>query len=122
MQLAKTASIGSAAITTAEAESASEIDGLAAAVARANVGATVLANAAAWIAAAGARSVAELEPDDIDGALSSARPPLPLWMRGPGRACLCVCLRWSAASSTVRCGAELVAYPKSISKVPAEYP
>jgi hypothetical protein len=49
---------------------ADEIDGLAAAVARANLGAAVLADAAAWIAAAGARSVAQLETDDIDGALS----------------------------------------------------
>jgi hypothetical protein len=48
---------------------ADEIDGLAAAVARANLGSAVLASAAEWIAAAGARSVAQLEPDDIDGAL-----------------------------------------------------
>jgi hypothetical protein len=49
---------------------ACEIDGLAEAIARTDLGAAVLANAAAWIAAAGARSVAKLEKDDIDGALS----------------------------------------------------
>ncbi len=46
-----------------------EIDGLAAAVARANLGPDVLASAAAWLAAAGASSVTQLETDDIDGAL-----------------------------------------------------
>jgi hypothetical protein len=68
---------------------ADEIDGLAAAVARANLGAAVLASAAAWLAAAGARSVAQLEPDDIDGASLKARPP-PLRMTawpGAGLAC-----------------------------------
>ena len=63
-----------------------EIDGLAAAVARANLGPDVLASAAAWLAAAGASSVTQLETDDIDGALywrahASSRPlrPLPCW-------------------------------------------
>ncbi len=56
-----------------------QIEGLAAAVARANLGPDVLARAAAWLAAAGASSVTQLEPDDIDGALygvahTSARP------------------------------------------------
>jgi hypothetical protein len=46
-----------------------EIDGLAAAVARANLGPDVLARAAAWLAAEGASSVTQLEADDIDGAL-----------------------------------------------------
>jgi hypothetical protein len=46
-----------------------EIDGLAAAVARANLGPDVLASAAAWLATAGASSVTQLETDDIDGAL-----------------------------------------------------
>ena len=59
-----------------------EIDGLAAAVARANLGPDVLARAAAWLAAEGASSVTQLEPDDIDGALyglahTSARPSQP---------------------------------------------
>ncbi len=45
-----------------------EIDGLAAAVARANLGPDVLASAAAWLAAEGASSVTQLETDDIDGA------------------------------------------------------
>ncbi len=47
-----------------------EIEGLAAAVARVKLGGDVLTGAAAWIAAAGAQSVAQLEPADIDGALS----------------------------------------------------
>ena len=56
-----------------------QIDGLAAAVARAHLGPDVLASAAAWLAAEGASSVTQLEPDDIDGALysqahTSARP------------------------------------------------
>ena len=46
-----------------------EIDGLTAAVARANLGPDVLARAAAWLATAGASSVTQLETDDIDGAL-----------------------------------------------------
>jgi hypothetical protein len=46
-----------------------QIDGLAEAVARANLGADVLAKAAAWAANAGARSVTQLEKDDIDGAV-----------------------------------------------------
>ena len=46
-----------------------EIDGLAAAVARANLGPDVLASAAAWLAADGASSVTQLETDDIDSAL-----------------------------------------------------
>ncbi len=49
-----------------------EIEGLAAAVARVKLGGDVLTGAAAWIAAAGAQSVAQLEPDDIDCALSFA--------------------------------------------------
>ncbi len=44
-----------------------QIDGLAAAVARANLGADVLAKAAAWFASAGARSITQLEKNDIDG-------------------------------------------------------
>ena len=48
---------------------AAEIEGLAAAVARAKLDADVLARAAAWLATAGASSVAQLETDDIDGAL-----------------------------------------------------
>jgi hypothetical protein len=56
----------------AAAKSVMEIDGLAAAVARVKLGGDVLTGAAAWIAAAGAQSVAQLEPDDIDGALSFA--------------------------------------------------
>ena len=40
---------------------------------RAKLGADVLAKAAAWIASAGARSVTQLEKDDIDGALPSLR-------------------------------------------------
>ena len=56
-----------------------EIDGLVAAVARANLGPDVLASAAAWLATAGASSVTQLETDDIDGALycrahASSRP------------------------------------------------
>ena len=63
----------------AAAKKTVEIDGLAAAVARANLGPEVLASAAAWLAAEGASSVTQLEPDDIDGALysqahTSARP------------------------------------------------
>ncbi len=46
-----------------------DIDGLAAAVARANLGPDVLASAAACLAMAGASSVTQLETDDIDGAL-----------------------------------------------------
>ncbi len=53
----------------AAAKSVMEIEGLAAAVARVKLGGDVLTRAAAWIAAAGAQSVAQLEPDDIDGAL-----------------------------------------------------
>jgi hypothetical protein len=86
---------------------AAEIDGLAAAVARANLGTAVVTGAAAWIAAAGARSVAQLESDDIDGASLKARPP-PLRMTawaGAGLACLFVCL---CRSGAVRCGVELV--------------
>lgn len=50
-----------------------EIDGLAAAVTRAKLGADVLAQAAAWIATKlGARSVKQLETEDIEGALSPA--------------------------------------------------
>ncbi len=50
-----------------------QIDGLAEAVARANLGADVLAKAAAWVANAGARSVTQLENDDIDGAVCPRR-------------------------------------------------
>jgi hypothetical protein len=96
---------------TAEPEGAktdaAEIDGLAAAVARANLGTAVLTGAAAWIAAAGARSVLQLESDDIDGASLKARPP-PLRMTawaGAGLACLFVCA--GPSSGAVRCGAEL---------------
>ncbi len=94
---------------------AHEIDGLAEAIARASLGAAALSNAAAWIAAAGAHSVAQLEPDDIDGAPSSHGRRCGLRMRGPGRACLFVCLRWSGA---VLSGAELVA-SLSLPKIPA---
>ncbi len=52
------------------AKNVMEIEGLAAVVKSVNLGADVLASAASWIAAAGARSVAQLEKDDIDGALS----------------------------------------------------
>jgi hypothetical protein len=71
----------------------------------------VLAGAAAWIAAAGARSIAQLEQDDIDGAILKARPP-PRPGDAPGRAglvCLFVCL--FALSCAVRGGADLVASP-----------
>jgi hypothetical protein len=54
----------------AAAKNVMEIEGLAAAVARVKLAADVLTGAAAWIAAAGAQSVAQLEPDDIDGAFS----------------------------------------------------
>ena len=57
----------------AAATNGTEIEGLAAAVARVNLGAAVLTRAAEWIAAAGAHSVAQLEQDDIAGALSLAR-------------------------------------------------
>ena len=53
----------------AAAKKTVEIDGLAAAVARANLCPDVLASAAAWLAAEGASSVTQLEADDIDGAL-----------------------------------------------------
>jgi hypothetical protein len=53
----------------AAAKKTVEIDGLAAAVAGANLGPDVLASAAAWLAAEGASSVTQLETDDIDGAL-----------------------------------------------------
>ncbi len=56
----------------AAAKSVIEIEGLAAAVARVKLGGDVLTRAAAWIAVAGAQSVAQLEPDDIDGALCFA--------------------------------------------------
>jgi hypothetical protein len=67
--------VAAAAAATKEAEEKAaakktvEIDGLAAAVARANLGPDVLARAAAWLAAEGASSVTQLEADDIDGAL-----------------------------------------------------
>jgi hypothetical protein len=69
-----------------------------------NLGAAVLTRAAAWIAAAGAHSVAQLEPDDIDGAPccspSSHGCHYGLQMHGPEGlvwcvslfVCLCVCL------------------------------
>jgi hypothetical protein len=80
---------------------ADEIDGLAEAVGRANLGAAVLANAAAWIAAAGAHSVAELEKDDIHG----ARPLLACRLDAclAGRVCLEALAR--APLSAVHCGA-----------------
>ncbi len=108
---AKDKKAGAAAAKTA----ADEIDGLAAAVARANLGAAVLADAAAWIAAAGARSVAQLEQDDIDGAPFSHGRRRGLRMRraGPG---WFVCLL--ALSGEVRCGAELVA-SLALPKIPA---
>ncbi len=92
----------------AKDKNAYEVDGLAAALARADLGAAERASAAAWIKSAGARSVAQLEPDDIDGASLTARPPLRItaWA-GPGL--LFVCLRQSGA---VGRGEEFAVYPQ----------
>ncbi len=74
----------------AKDKNAYEVDGLAAAVARADLGAAELASAAAWIKSAVARSIAQLEPDDIDGASLKARLRTTAWT---GPSLLCVCLR-----------------------------
>jgi hypothetical protein len=101
-----------AAEKRAEKEAASEkiadgnhgIDGLAEAVARANLGGDVLTGAAAWIAAAGAHSVAQLEPDEIEGALSgraavtSDRTPVLDLMRALPGLCLFLCGASGSAS------------------------
>ncbi len=92
---AKDKKAGAAAAKTA----ADEINGLAAAVARASLGAAVLADAAAWIAAAGARSVAQLEQDDIDGApfLHGRRRGLRMRWAGPGLFVWLFALAWRSA-------------------------
>jgi hypothetical protein len=65
--MAEKAAAAKMAEKAAAAKNVTEIEGLAAAVARVNLGAAVLTRAAEWIAAAGAHSVTQLEQDDIDG-------------------------------------------------------
>ena len=80
----------------------------------------MLAGAAAWIAAAGARSIAQLEQDDIDGAILKARPP-PRPGDAPGRAglvCLFVCLRCHAQCAL----AQTSSRARSTLEYPIEYP